>query len=225
MPRSRQGCRYVEVHLKRPEGKIILGRHGQTLYNRDGFIMGHTDSQLVPDAIPRVRLLASMLVEERVSDIHSSTLGRAALTAAICSEVIQAPLHFRSEMRELSCGMWEGRLRREVTGDSPLLRNTWEDSPPGGESYRDGENRVSPFLEELINRLASDETALLVGHAGINRAILRLLLELEPAQAISIRCPHDMIYIVGNTGPVGHKYSTGEEGEGLIHECHAMSVP
>lgn len=188
------------------------------MLNRDGLIMGRIDSPLTSEAILGVRNVAHMLVSEGISIIYSSPLGRAAFTASIYSEVLSAPLHFRPEMPELSCGEWEGRMRAEVAGNSSVLRKTWRDRPPQGESYEDAETRVGHFLKDLADSVARETTILVVGHAGVNRVVLKLLLTLDPSEALRISCPHDLVYIVHGDGAVRHKGVAGQEGEGLLSE-------
>ncbi len=81
-------------------------------------------------------------------------------------------------MCELKCGRWEGRKRREVLSGE-IMRATWHDRPPGGESYSDAEVRVGSFIRELNSSDYSD-SILVVGHAGINRVFLKLWLGLAP---------------------------------------------
>jgi len=121
-------------------------------------------------------------------------------------------------MPELSCGIWEGRIRREIVQNSVWLRKTWEDRPPQGESYRDAEARVAPFVKELLDTLAPDTTILVIGHAGVNRVFLKLLLGLEPSQAIVIRSPHELVYLIDGEEPVRYKGLGWENGEGILRE-------
>ena len=180
--------------------------------------MGRTDSFLTLEAAARVREMAPLLASEGISKIYCSPLGRTALTASIYSQLLKVPLHFRPEMPELSCGRWEGRVRREIVRNSAWLRKTWQDRPPEGESYLDAEARVGPFVRELVNNLAPRSTILVVGHAGVNRVFLRLVLGLPASEAINIRCPHEVVYIIQGEGPVRHKGLGWEEGEGLLQE-------
>ncbi len=196
---------------------MILARHGRTVFNRDGFIMGQSDSPLTPDGIETVAAVAGLLAQESLSAIYCSPLGRAAYTAAAYSRTLAVPLYFRRDMAELSCGLWEGHPRAEARQAASLLRTTWEERPPGGECYRDAEVRVGAFIEE-IRSLAHRHEILVVGHASVNRVFLKLWLGLKPAAAILIHSPHDTIYILDERNPVRYRRSDGTEGEGLLWE-------
>jgi broad specificity phosphatase PhoE len=206
-----------EEHPIRSAPKIILARHGQTVANRDGFVLGRSDSPLTSDGIKTANALAVVLEEERVTAIFSSPLGRAVATAQIYAESFRVPIIVGDEMAELSCGDWEGKSRRLVTQGKARLRATWLDRPPLGESYKDAEPRVSSF----IRAIGSDKyhpAVLVVGHASVNRVFLKMWLNLEPDIALRVRCSHDMVYILGRGAEVSARWASGRESRGLLFE-------
>jgi broad specificity phosphatase PhoE len=195
-------------------GRIILGRHGETEWNREGRIMGQSDSCLTEDAHGIIENLADMLVDFGVGRIFSSSLGRAALTSSSYAMKLQVPLHFRDSVSELSAGAWEGCLRSVVGGRTTSLRPTWEEKPPQGESYADAEPRVRGFLEEICT--LDQQTLLIIGHAGINRVILKEFFTLDQGIAMRVLFPHNVLYVIehpDNIFPVGCKINAGR---GLI---------
>jgi broad specificity phosphatase PhoE len=196
---------------------VILARHGMTVSNRDGFVMGRTDSPLTREGIDKIGSMAGVLAQENLSAIYSSPLGRAAYTAAVYSCRLAVPLYFRQGMAELSCGLWERRSRADIKQTSTLLRKTWVEQPPEGECYRDAEIRVGAFIEEIC-ALNQPRGILIVGHASVNRVFLKLWLGLDPEAAILIHSPHDAVYVLDARHPVRHKRSDGSEGEGLLWE-------
>lgn len=188
--------------------RVILGRHGQTAFNRDGFIMGRSDSPLTPEGAASAQALARILVGEGIGTIFSSPLGRAFSTAGIYSEALGLPVLKKDSMAELSCGRWEGQLRTAVVQDPGTLRITWYDCPPGGESYHDAEARVSRVISEI--RTQTDGTTILVvGHAGVNRVFLKLWLDLDPERALRIECPHEILYCLEPDRQVHVKSASG----------------
>lgn len=197
--------------------RIILARHGQTRFNRDGFIMGRDDSPLTAEGFLTTEALASSLVDEKVSTIFCSPLGRAVASARIYQEKLGAHLFIRDAMAELSCGDWEGKPRLEVTGGADRIRTNWFDKPPGGESYHDAEARVRPFIAE-IHSLNGPEPILVVGHAGANRVFLKLLLDLAPDRAMWIACPNDLIYFIEEDRTIRARSVTGIESRDLLFE-------
>jgi broad specificity phosphatase PhoE len=199
--------------LRRPT--VILGRHGQTVFNRDGLIMGHSDSPLTAEAIPVAKGLAELVSGDGVARIFCSSLGRATQTAGIYSARLGIAVSGTDAMMELSCGQWEGKTRAETIGDREFLRRTWDDRPPDGESYLDAESRVGRFISDLLN-LPSEETVLVIGHAGVNRVFLKLWLKISKDIAIRVQCPHERLYLLGSDGTVTRIDADGKRGSGLL---------
>jgi broad specificity phosphatase PhoE len=198
-------------------GKIVLGRHGQTVANRDGFIMGRSDAPLTHKGIETARKVAESIGREGVQRIVASSLGRAAFTAAIYSQLLRIPVSFTENMAELSCGSWEGRSRAEVLGGSNMIRKTWMVRPPGGESYQDAEARVVTAIDK-IRGVTGTGPILVVGHATVNRVFLKLWLDVDPDTALWIRSPHDTIYVMEQGDRVRHVAGNGTKGYGFLRE-------
>ncbi len=197
--------------------KIILARHGQTVFNRDGYIQGRADSLLTYFGAPEIKRLPSLAEPENPTVIYASTLGRSAFTGSVYSQQLGAPIHFRDSIVELSCGIWEGMRRSDVKGWSSTIRESWDDRPPEGESYLDAENRVKSFIDE-ITLLKAHQTILVVAHAGLNRVFLKLWLEMEPDDARMIRCPHDTLYVLEPGGKVWRIQPDRGREEGFLLE-------
>ncbi len=187
--------------MTNPKKKILLARHGQTVFNRDGYIQGRADSPLTYFGAPEIKRLPALIEPEGPTVIYASALGRAAFTGAIYSQHLGKPIHFRPSIVELSCGLWEGMRRSEVKGWSNTIRESWDDQPPEGESYQDAEERVKSFIHELTYQ-DPHSTVLMVAHAGLNRVFLKLWMDLEPDEARMIRCPHDTVYVLDEDGEV-----------------------
>ncbi len=197
--------------------KIVLARHGQTASNRDGFIMGQSDAPLTRQGLDTVKQMSRIIGRERIQSVISSHLGRAAFTAAIHAQHLRVPISFREAMAELSFGSWEGRLRADVITGSGPIRRTWQFRPPGGESYQDGETRVASLIEEILVP-ADREAVLVVGHASVNRVLIKLLLGLDPLEAMTIRSPHATIYVIERRRDIRHVSGSGLSGSGLLRE-------
>jgi broad specificity phosphatase PhoE len=159
--------------------------------------------------------VAGLVADERIDAAFSSPLGRALASARIYTEHSGLSIVTQEAMAELACGKWEGVSKLEVKPDPHLIRDTLDDRPPEGESYRDAENRVGPFIDKIRHELSFDHI-LVVGHAGVNRVVLRLWLDLEPEDAIRIRCPHDAIFILDSDPKVRAKSVTGGTFDGLL---------
>src|SRR5262245_40591699 len=112
---------------------LVLVRHGETVWNREGRFQGQTDMELrevgrgqasgvgtrvegVQARALRARLEASHphLFDEVHTAIMTSDLRRARETAEIAFGFAGRTLHVRRELREFCYGVFEGKTRREI---------------------------------------------------------------------------------------------------------------
>jgi alpha-ribazole phosphatase len=200
--------------LSCPGKKIVLARHGETMSNRNALIMGSTDSKLTPEGAAIAKRLARIIEKEQVQAVYSSSLGRAISSANIYAESLGLPILAKDELAELSCGEWERCTLRDVKPGHKAIRESWQERPPGGESYQDAEERMTSFMEEVCSE-AAPERILVVSHAGAIRVFLKVWLDLDPAVAIKIDCPHDTIFVLNANKGIVAKSIHGPDAETL----------
>jgi broad specificity phosphatase PhoE len=80
-----------------------------------------------------------------------------------------------------------------------LHANPAEFGYPGGESFRDVQERVTPALDDLLDRHAG-ESVLVVAHHIVNRTYLAGLLGLTPDQAGQVTLDNCGISVVIRDG-------------------------
>ena len=100
---------------------LFLFRHGQTDWNREGRLQGHTDTPLNAAGLAQAEALAKRLLAHRLDAVVSSDLTRALTSARIIAEVSGVPLLTDPGLREVSVGLAEGKLWEEPRRD--LARN------------------------------------------------------------------------------------------------------
>lgn len=196
---------------------IILARHGQTRFNRSGVIQGRSDSPLTPTGIAETLKMPDLVSKFQPQAIYSSSLGRAAFSSSIYSQALGIPVHFRENLAELSCGKWEGSRRTDVVGNRNSIRSGWFDQPPFGESYQDGEERLRSFVDELCS-CPNDSCKIVLAHAGLNRAFIKLIIGLNEENAQFIRFPHDTVYVIHSDRTVNWLGLTTGSGNGFLSE-------
>ena len=192
---------------------ITLARHAQTLANREGIVLGRSDSSITASGQMASAKLAPMIPQTATGMICSSPLGRAVATAQVFAAALGWPVTIMDTLTELSCGAWEGMPRASVMPEGRALRSSWTDSPPGGESCAGAQARVKEAILGLHS--LAHENILVVGHAGINQVFLKMLLGLEPEQALKIRHPHDVLYRIEGS-VVTWLDSSGSSGKGFF---------
>lgn len=103
--------------------ELLLVRHGETDWNADGRLQGHTDRPLSDYGREQARKLAEELTGEEFDAIYSSDLARARETAEIVAKQLRLPVVLDPDLREKDWGNWEGltsteRLGIELVGES-----------------------------------------------------------------------------------------------------------
>ena len=160
--------------------RIIAIRHGETAWNADMRIQGHTDIPLSTIGERQAALLArSLKTRERIDAIFSSDLSRALQTATAVAQATGAPLHAHTGLRERRFGSFEGQTFKEIESRWPDAAKQWRTRTPdwappdGGESLLAVRERVHTTLNALARQHSGQQIALFT-HGGVLDAMYRL---------------------------------------------------
>jgi broad specificity phosphatase PhoE len=169
---------------------ILLARHGETPWNKEGRYQGHTDVQLSPSGEDQARALGARLEGVTIDRAVASPLHRAMRTAQLILGARYLPLKVDDGLKEISHGKWEGKLVGEIEKSDPELLRAWKDAPtpeltagPGAESLQQVLDRAWPAVQRSCMGLGETQTLLLVAHDAVNRVILCKVLGL-PLQRV-----------------------------------------
>lgn len=138
---------------------LLLVRHGETDWNAEGKLQGHTDRPLNDFGRRQANTLADRLAGEEIAAIYSSDLARAKETAEIVGARIGVPVVVDPDLREKNWGTWEG-----LTGDE-RLRVEFE-----GESTEEHRNRTLGAIARIVERHPG-ERVVVVTHGGSVRRV------------------------------------------------------
>ena len=163
-------------------GRWFIVRHGETEWNAQGRIQGHSDVSLSEKGQRQARLVARRLAGVDIDVAYSSDLRRSAETARRILGRRPALLHTTAQLREYNKGVFEGLTLEESRDRHPELYaaslvKDLDFAPTGGESTRQTSVRVATFMDELKDRHV-DDNVLIVGHGGALRAAFVALMEL-----------------------------------------------
>jgi broad specificity phosphatase PhoE len=151
---------------------ILLARHGETDWNREGRFQGHADPPLNETGRAQAAELAAELKEVELAAVYSSPLRRALETArVVAAEHRLEPIPVDA-LREVDVGSWQGLTRAEIEAHSPEQFARWLDYDQGwedGESYEEMGGRAVAALLELA-AAHEGERILAVTHGGPIRA-------------------------------------------------------
>ena len=153
--------------------RLALIRHGLTEWNQQKRIQGHIDQPLSEAGRNQLRALA-IPQDWRDADWYCSPLGRARETA----DLLGLDHHqINDSLTEMHWGEWEGQilkpLRRQL-GDVMRANEArgLDFRPPGGESPREVQERLQPWLRAIA--ASNRDRVGAVVHKGIIRCIYGL---------------------------------------------------
>ncbi len=173
---------------------ILLVRHGETTWNREGRYQGRTDIPLSLVGQAQVRSLAKRLAGVPITLAVASPLERARATAQAVIGERALTLELAEGLAEISHGQWEGQLASDVARDHAEMFGIWRSAPgrdspagPGAETLGDVDARAWPVLAKICGRLGPDDTALIAAHDAVNRVLLCRVLGLPLERIWSFR--------------------------------------
>jgi broad specificity phosphatase PhoE len=181
-------------------GEIIVLRHGQTEWSRDGRHTGVTDLPLLPDGEHQAQGVRRALAERRFVEVRVSPRQRARRTAEL------AGLHETAvdeDLVEVDYGGYEGRTTAEISAELGREWSVWRDGTvPGdspGETLAAVGARVDRVLERVRPRLQDGDVAL-VAHGHVLRILTARWLGLAPEAGALFALP------AGHYGVLGHEH-------------------
>ena len=139
--------------------ELLLVRHGETDWNADGRLQGHTDRPLSDFGREQARRLADEIAGEQFDAVYASDLARARETAEIVAERLQLTVVLDADLREKDWGNWEGLTSAERVGVELV-----------GESTESHQKRMLAALGQIAARHPYGRV-LVVTHGGSMRRV------------------------------------------------------
>ncbi|MCP4181035.1 MAG: histidine phosphatase family protein [bacterium] len=163
--------------------KIILVRHGETIWNTEGRIQGNSDTCLTGHGVLQADRTGRKLTELNIGEIYTSDLGRAVQTAAIINEHLDLKVTPSSCLRERKYGILEGVAFSELQSLYPEIREKlYSRNPeyeiPDGESLNNFTDRVYNCITHIAEN-TSYKSVLLIVHGGVLECFLYKVIGLQ----------------------------------------------
>jgi 2,3-bisphosphoglycerate-dependent phosphoglycerate mutase len=183
---------------------LILIRHGETEWNREGRIQGHLDSALTVEGIEQARACAQRLRDEHFDQTVASDLPRVRHTAELLLEQRDVPIRFDAALRERSYGIGEGLTYAEMDAQHPeffsRIRTTDPDyAVEGSESRRQFHARITTALRAIASQHAG-QRVLVVTHGGVLGVVYRWLNGMHISSPHKVEIPNVAYNRVSMTG-------------------------
>jgi probable phosphoglycerate mutase len=136
---------------------LILIRHGETVWNKERRMQGHSDSPLSEKGLQQARLLGRRLGQMKFDALYSSDSGRAHHTARCVAEVTGHDIMVEPRLRERNFGVFEGLTREEMEARYPEEYARFKNrdlhfAMPRGESGAAFRQRAVDCMGEIVAR-------------------------------------------------------------------------
>lgn len=184
--------------------RMILIRHGETLWNREGRFQGQKDIPLSEAGLRQARCLSEALRSIPIDACLSSPLSRAFDTCSLCAAPHRLAVTADPRLTEINHGRWEGMTASSVSSlDGDRLR-LWHSSPeevtmPAGESLQDVRSRVQSFLNDLPARYEG-KTLLAAAHDAVNKVMICCMLGISLRRFWQIKQDNTCINVLEYSG-------------------------
>ncbi len=180
--------------------KIFLLRHGETQANIEQRYQGQGESHLSELGIEESEELSNFLAKEDFCSIYSSTLSRSYETAKLIARPHKLDVIKIDDLKERNYGIWENLKFDEIRKRFPDLYGSWLIDPgktliPDAETLESMQRRGVAAIESLIEKHCG-KTFCVVGHGGMNRAILFHYMRIDMNNFWRIRQDNTCINIV-----------------------------
>lgn len=191
--------------------RLILVRHGQSVWNASNRFTGWTDVDLSDQGVEEAEEAGRELSAIRIDVVHTSDLVRAQRTAEIIMRHNEAsdgvPTKYDWRLNERHYGALQGLNKAETAEKHGaeqvhVWRRSFDVAPPEGESLEMTAERTIPyFIEEIVTDLADGKSVLVSAHGNSLRSIVMHIESISPEDIVSLEIP---------TGePIHYNYEEG----------------
>ncbi len=184
--------------------RLLLVRHGETDWNRQGRYQGQIDVTLNQEGKLQSQKLAKLIQDVELDLLVSSSMSRAKETADIILQYHpHVSLQLNDGFKEITHGFWEGKLETEIARDFPEDLQQWYTKPAqlqlsSGESLQQLWQRSVKIFDAIVEEALSKElkTILVVAHGGVNQILLCHILGLSPENFWNCRQSNGAVSVI-----------------------------
>ena len=180
--------------------RLILIRHGQSVWNATNRFTGWTDIELSEKGVIEAEEAGRRLSGIRIDVVHTSDLMRAQRTAEIVMQQNESSgedvaTHYDWRLNERHYGALQGLNKAETAEKHGaeqvhIWRRSFDVPPPEGESLEMTAERTIPyFTEEILPDLESGKNVLVSAHGNSLRSIVMHLEGISPEDIVSLEIP------------------------------------
>ena len=174
-------------------GKLILVRHGLSVYNDQNRFTGWKDVDLNEQGVAEAKQAVHLLKEIYFDIAFTSKLKRASDTLDLILKGIKQdtiPIEKSLALNERDYGDLVGQNKTEAAKEFGneqvhIWRRSYDIPPPGGESLKDTAERVIPYLnEKILPHVFDGKNIIVSAHGNSIRAIVMELKKFSPEEIL-----------------------------------------
>lgn len=200
-------------------GKLILLRHGQSLWNLENRFTGWVDIELTEAGIKEAEDAGRKIsiAGIHLDEVFTSVLKRAKDTTTLCLKAAGqegVPTSFDQALNERHYGDLQGMNKDETAekfgaAQVKIWRRSFDVQPPGGESLKDTAARTLPYYhDKIVPAIKAGKNVLISAHGNSLRAIVMELDRLDQVQILELNIPNGVpiVYDMDSEGNPTKKY-------------------
>jgi probable phosphoglycerate mutase len=184
--------------------RLLLVRHGETEWNRQGKFQGQIDVPLNDNGRQQAAKAGEFLQNVAIDFAVSSSMLRPKETAEIIlKQHPSVKLELQDGLREISHGLWEGKFESEIEQGFPGELERWRTEPavvqmPEGENLQQVWERSVAAWESIVQAALANQsqTGLVVAHDATNKTLLCYLLGLSPENFWNFRQGNGAVSVI-----------------------------
>lgn len=177
--------------------KLVLVRHGQSIWNEKNLFTGWKDIGLTKKGINEAESVGEQIkrIGTKFEAMYTSSLVRAQKTGEIILECIsQKEIEIISDqsLNERNYGELTGLNKDQAKKDFgesqvQIWRRSYDIPPPNGESLKDTYERVVPyFIKIILPRLLHGENILITAHGNSLRSLVKYLEKISEDEIVKL---------------------------------------
>ncbi len=160
--------------------RLVLVRHGETAWNREGRFQGQSQIGLNQRGILQAQQIAKVVPPMKPSALYSSPLPRTLMTAEEISKELSSPVVPIDGFKEINLGELEGITAQEMRSRHGQIYSAWRKDPsevvfPGGESIKQLQERSWRAILDLEQAHRNDVIVVVSHNFAIRTILCRFL--------------------------------------------------
>ena len=183
--------------------RLILVRHGQSVWNKENKFTGFKDVELSDDGVNEAMKASEIIknLDFNIDLAFTSNLKRALHTCELVLNNENINIIKDASLNERNYGDLTGKNKQQIAEEYGIdcvhkWRRGFYDKPPNGENLDDVCNRVSEYYNSTIKNHLNNKNILISAHGNSLRALFVVLGLFTKEEIVKVEIPTGKPYII-----------------------------